>query len=533
MKTPHVAAWCVGELQYHMPTTMEDAFLGGGCSICVPLLADSVPAMLEQRQLAHMQGADMVEFRLDHLVGFNPYKDIPALLNHRPLPAVVTYRPTWGGGKYEGDDASRLSALMLAIKYGADYVDIELQVASKFIARLNRPSESKVIVSHHNFHDTPSAEELGCLVANIQLTGADIVKVVTTAKKITDVAHVFQVLSRSQAPTIALVMGQDGLISRLLTPKYGGFLTFGSLSSGKESAPGQLTLADLHNIYGLPRVGRDTEIFGIIGKLVGYSKSPLIHNKFFQEIGYDGVYVPFLVHNFKEFFDVFHSSNFIGFSISIPYKEVAMECCDEVEPFAKAIGAINTVVRRKSDGMFVGYNTDCEAAVGAIEDGLGGRRGGISPLFGKYVVVIGAGGAGKAIAYGAKQRGATVFIANRHFERASILAQVVGGTAITMEQMYELQPVPGSVLANTTPIGMYPNEKDTPIPKAALRRYSLVFDAVYTPKVTRLLREAEEVGTIVVSGMEMFIRQAIEQFSLFIASPVPRQRLREVMISIM
>lgn len=108
-------------------------------------------------------------------------------------------------------------------------------------------------------------------------------------------------------------MGEHGVISRLLSPKFGGFLTFGSLAPGKESAPGQLTIADLKNIYGLGRVGRDTEIFGIIGQLVGYSKSPLIHNKFFQEIGYDGIYVPFLVDNFKEFFNIFHALNFIGF----------------------------------------------------------------------------------------------------------------------------------------------------------------------------------------------------------------------------
>eukprot|EP00250_Pteridium_aquilinum_P004369 c14583_g1_i2 orf=253-1791(+) len=512
---------------------MDISLSVGGCHICTPLLADNVPEMLEQMHLACAQGANLVEFRLDHLARFDPHTDLPTLLADRPLPAVVTYRSSSEGGKYVGDDAPRFSALMLAIKLGADFVDIEMEVAPTFMSKLQWPFESKIIVSNHNFQKTPAAEELGCLVANMQSTGADIIKVVTFAQEITDVAHVFQVLSRSQVPTIALVMGEHGVISRLLAPKFGGFLTFGALAPGKESAPGQLTLADLHNIYRFPHVGQDTEIFGIIGQLVGYSKSPIIHNKFFQEIGYDGIYVPFLVKNFKEFFDVFHASNFIGFSISIPYKEVAMESCDEVEPFAKAIGAVNTVVRRKSDGKFVGYNTDCEAAVTAIEDGLGGKKGGHSPLFGKYVVVIGAGGAGKAIAYGAKQRGASVFIANRHYERARILARAVGGTALTIQQLYDLKPVKGSVLANTTPIGMYPNEKETPIHKDALRHYSLVFDAVYTPKVTRLIREAEEAGLIVVSGMEMFIRQAIEQFSLFIASPVPRQRLREVMISIM
>ncbi|KAH7290506.1 hypothetical protein KP509_30G051000 [Ceratopteris richardii] len=506
---------------------------GGGCYICVPLLAGSISEMLREMRIAHSKGADMVEFRLDHLTEFEPQADIPILLQEKQLPAIITCRPVWEGGKYNGDDDDRISALALAAELGADFVDIEMQKASELISALQKPSRAKVIVSHHNFDCTPSSEELGCLVSKMQSTGADIIKVVTTARSITDVIHVFQVLGRSQAPTIALAMGQQGLISRLLTPKFGGFLTFGSMASGRESAPGQPTIEELQDIYRLPRVGRETEVFGIIGQLVGYSKSPLIHNRFFQEIGYDGLYVPFLVHNFKVFFGAFHPLNFTGFSISIPYKEVALECCDEVESFAKAIGAVNTVVRRRSDGKFIGYNTDCEAAVGAIEDGLGGVNDGVSPLFNKLVVVIGAGGAAKAIAFGAKQRGAHPLIANRHYDRAQKLAEAVGGTAITLDQLYELQPSPGSVLANTTPIGMFPNENETPMPKSVLKHYSLVFDVVYTPKVTRLLTEAEELGLCVVSGFEMFIRQAIEQFSLFVAKPVPKQQLREVMLNVM
>lgn len=505
-----------------------------GCFICAPLVPKTVPEMLHQMHLAKAQGADVVELRVDHLTLFSPDTDLPLLLSARPLPVIVTYRPIWEGGEYDGDEVPRLDALRLAINLGADFVDVELQVAPKFLASLHdrKSTGCKIIVSNHNYQTTPPAEELGSLVAKIQACGADVVKLVTTASTITDVATVFQILSRSQVPTIALVMGQYGLISRLLSPKFGGYLTFGSLSPGKESAPGQPTLSNLKNVYGVHRVTGDTKVFGIIGKPVGHSKGPILHNAAFQEIGYDGIYVPFLVDDLIEFLKVFNASDFTGFSVTIPHKEVALQCCDEVEPLAKSIGAVNTIVRRKSDGKLIGYNTDCEGAITAIEDGLKGRdqcETDKSPLSGRLFVVIGAGGAGKALAFGAKQRGAQVFIANRNYERAKVLADSVGGEALSLEKLNSFQPVTGMVLANTTSVGMHPNVTETPISKDVLGSYSLVFDAVYTPRVTRLLREAEEAGATIVSGIEMFIRQAMRQFSLFTDRPVPEQLMREIM----
>ncbi|KAI5074116.1 hypothetical protein GOP47_0010077 [Adiantum capillus-veneris] len=505
-----------------------------GCHLCAPLVAKSAEEMREQMHLAHLQGADIVELRLDHIAHFNPLVDLPLLLKDRPLPAIVTYRPTWEGGEYVGDEAARLDALRLAMNFGADFIDVELKAAPEFIANLQdkKSTGCKILVSNHNFEMTPSAESIGSLVAKIVSCGADIVKFVTTAQKITDVATVFQILARCQVPTIALVMGQSGLISRLLSPKYGGFLTFGSLASGKESASGQPTLSDLRNIYSLGRVNRQTKVFGIIGKPVGHSKSPIIHNAAFREIGYDGIYVPFLVDNLREFLNVYNTSDFSGFSVTIPHKEAALECCDEVDPLAKAVGAVNTIVRRKSDGKLIGYNTDCEGAISAIEDGLRGGESNTtdkSPLSGRYFVVIGAGGAGKALAYGAKSRGAKVFIANRSYERAKVLADALGGEALSLEQLNTFQPVDGMVLANTTSVGMSPNIAETPIAKDALRKYSLVFDAVYTPRITRLLTEAEESGAEVVSGLEMFIRQAIKQFSLFTGGSAPEKLMRDMM----
>ncbi|EFJ08617.1 hypothetical protein SELMODRAFT_269650 [Selaginella moellendorffii] len=506
-----------------------------GTMLCAPLVAESVEEMLHQIKAAKASGADVVELRVDYINSFQPRVDLPRLIEGRVLPVIITYRPNWEGGLYEGDEAARVAALSLAIELQADFIDVELQVAEDFIASQSSKrssSSTRIIVSNHNYHTTPSSEEIGRLVARMQATGADIIKFVTTANNVVDSANVFRVLAHTQlslkVPTIALVMGQKGLISRLLSPKFGGFLTFGTLSSGKESAPGQPTLTDLVRTYRLREMDCDTRVYGIIGNPVGHSKGPYLHNPAFEAIGYNAVYLPFLVDNLAEFLSVYSAPDFGGFSVTIPFKEDALKCCDEVESSAKAIGAVNTIIRR-ADGKFVGYNTDCEAAISAIEDGVreSGYHGS-QPLSGKLCVVIGAGGAGKALAFGAKHRGARVVIANRNFERAKVLAESVGAEAISLETLSSFQPENGMILANSTSVGMQPNVQDTPIPKAALKGYSVVFDAVYTPLETRLLREAKESGAVVVSGLEMFIRQAIGQFELFTGQPAPKSVMREI-----
>eukprot|EP01018_Ginkgo_biloba_P017350 Gb_24244 [translate_table: standard] len=508
-----------------------------GCLLCIPLVAHSVEEMLYQMQQARVHGADCTELRIDHLWNFNPRVDLETLLKGRTVPVIVTYRPKWEGGAYEGDEGERLDTLRLALELGADYIDVELQVATNFINSVHnkKPGNSKIIVSNHNYQSTPSLEDLSHLVARIQSTGADIVKIATTATNITDVARIFRVLANSQVPILALVMSERGLISRLLCPKFGGYLTFGSLEAGKESAPGQPTLTDLINTYRIRDLGRETKVFGLVGNPVGHSKGPILHNRAFGEIGIDAMYVPFLVDDVAEFLKVYSSPDFAGFSITIPHKEAALECCDEVDPVARSIGAVNTIVRRQSDGKLIGYNTDYGSAISAIEDVLKGKINSgdctnNSPLSGRLFLVVGAGGAGKALAFGAKQKGARVVIANRNYERAKALASLVGGEAIPLDKLDSFCPEAGMILANTTSMGMHPNVNQTPVSKEALAAYSVVFDAVYTPKWTRLLQEAQEVGASVVSGMEMFIRQAMEQFELFTGCRAPEKLMREIVM---
>ncbi|XP_040385193.1 bifunctional 3-dehydroquinate dehydratase/shikimate dehydrogenase, chloroplastic-like isoform X2 [Oryza brachyantha] len=505
--------------------------------LCVPATARAPREMAAEAAAAAALGADVAELRLDRLSGFAPRRDLPVLLAQpRPLPALVTYRPKWEGGEYEGDDEPRFEALLLAMEMGAEYVDIELKVADKFMKLISgkKPETCKLIVSSHNFENTPSAEELGNLVAQIQATGADIVKIATTATEIVDVAKMFQTLVHCQVPIIGLVMNDRGFISRVICPKFGGYLTFASLEKGKESALAQPTITDLINVYNIKQIGPDTKVFGIIGKPVGHSKSPILHNEAFRSVSLNAVYVPFLVDDLANFLSTYSSPDFAGFSCTIPHKEAAVRCCDEVDPIAKDIGAVNTIIR-KPNGKLVGYNTDYVGAISAIEDGIRATQPtdtAASPLAGRLFVVIGAGGAGKALAYGAKEKGARVVIANRTFARAQELGNLLGAPALTLTELENYHPEEGMILANTTAIGMHPNVNETPLSKQALKSYAVVFDAVYTPKETRLLREAAECGATVVSGLEMFIRQAMGQFEHFTGMPVDDCKFRALANSV-
>ncbi|XAR52529.1 3-dehydroquinate dehydratase [Bertholletia excelsa] len=502
--------------------------------ICAPVLADSVDQMLVQMRKAKELGADLVEVRIDHLKNFSPQHDLEILVKQCPLPTLFTYRPTWEGGQYDGDEAARQAAQRRAMELGADYIDIELKVADEFFKSLhgNKPEKTKIVVSSHNYENTPSAEEIGNLAARIQATGADIVKIATTAKDITDSSRMFQLLAHAQVPTIGIVMGERGLISRILSAKFGGFLTFGSLEAGVVSAPGQPSVKDLLDLYNFRQIGPDTKVHGVIGNPIGHSKSPHLYNAAFRSAGFNGIYLPLLVDSVANFLNTYSSPDFVGYSYTIPHKEAGLKCCDEVDPIAKAIGAISCMIRKPSDGKLIGYNVDYLGAIGAIEEALGGPVGGngsVSPLAGKLFVVIGAGGAGKALAYGGKEKGARVVVTNRTYEKAKELASKVGGEAIPLDQLDDFHPEGGMILANTTSVGMKPKTDATPISKKALAHYSLVFDAIYTPKWTRLLQEAQESGAKVVFGTEMFINQAFVQFERFTGQPAPKQLIRDTL----
>ncbi|MFN3467880.1 MAG: shikimate dehydrogenase, partial [Candidatus Brocadiales bacterium] len=358
---------------------------------------------------------------------------------------------------------------------------------------------------------------------------ADIVKIVTTANDITDNLKVFQLLEEVGArcnvplhgntrPLIAFCMGELGLISRVLAPKYGSYLTFGSLEIGKESAPGQLTAREMLEVYHINEINRETAIYGLIGNPVGHSHGPYIHNAAFRGLGINAVYLPFKVENLKEFVQGFKGLKVQGYSVTIPHKEAIVPLLDELDPLAREIGAVNTVVNRQ--GKLTGYNTDSTAALRELEEGPGDLRG-------RKVTLIGAGGAARAIAFGLKGKGADITVVNRTEDRARRLVRELG---CRYERFEDITKTDGEVLINTTSVGMYPRMDATPVPPEVLRPGMWVFDVVYNPLKTRLLREAEKRGCLTLDGLKMFLYQAALQLRLFLEIDPPIHLMEKIIL---
>ncbi|KAF6260878.1 type I 3-dehydroquinase-domain-containing protein [Scenedesmus sp. NREL 46B-D3] len=527
------------------------------CLICTSITAASMEAFLQEIAEASATGVDVIELRLDFIKNFEPMKDLERLMSACSMPYIVTFRPVWEGGNYDGPEPERLATLKLAALKGAPYVDVEFKASALFFAGAllqtagckspwcsagEVPLSTKVILSSHNFQETPPAAELHARAAAMREAGADIVKIATMANDISDAAVVLSLLQQKTGPTIALAMGERGQITRLLAAKYGGHLTFAALSDARASAPGQPTIAQLQQLYGFAQQGPATKLYGIMGKPIHHSKSPLIHNTAFRHLGYDGVFVPLLVDDLPRFMDAFQDHDFQGFSVTIPHKEAAHKAAASRDPVADQIGACNTLVRQQDGSGFRGFNTDWIAAISAIERVLAAGsseaaaatsssssvEGQPSPLQGKSFLVVGAGGAGRALAFGAASRGARVLIANRNKARAEALAAAVpGGAAVVDWEELQSGAVSADVLANSTSVGMVPNVEETPVATAAVGQFKVVFDAVYTPRETRLLRDAAAAGCLLADGVAMFVGQAVEQLKLFTGTQQPPVQLME------
>jgi 3-dehydroquinate dehydratase/shikimate dehydrogenase len=408
--------------------------------LCTSVTAATIPAALAEIKEAAAAGATAIELRLDFLADLmesdaeagtpDPAPALRTLLAATAgagLPAIVTFRPAWEGGQYKGPEPPRLATLKLAALLGAPFIDVEAAAAGAFFAGAGEvPPTTRVILSHHDYAKTPPPEELVAMAAAFFEAGADVAKIATTASGgPPDAARVLSAAAASPGPTIALAMGEGGLASRLLAPKYGAVLTFGALSAARASAPGQPSLQDLVSLYRLGSQSASTRVFGVLGNPIAQSRSPAIHNAALAAAGIDGVYLPFLVEDFSSFLAAFDDEAFGGFSVTIPHKAAALAAAVEADPTAKAIGAANTLVRLPGGG-YKAFNTDADAAVSSIAEGLRKASGGSpssssDPLAGASVLVLGAGGAGRAVAFGAAARGARVTIANRGLERATAL----------------------------------------------------------------------------------------------------------------
>jgi len=259
-------------------------------------------------------------------------------------------------------------------------------------------------------------------------------------------------------------------------------------------------------------------IYGVIGNPVSKSMGYIVHNRAFQEKSFPGIYVSFQVDNVGKFFSNFREF-FSGLSVTMPAKEQIMPLMDRIDQTAQKIGAINTVVKEGSD--WVGYNTDCLGAISALEA--------CTPLQGKNVLILGSGGTAKAIGFGVKEKGGRLTVTyNKNKERGQSLAKELDCVLIHTREAGTRSI---DVLINCSPVGMSPNINESPFLARDLKKGMVVFDSVYNPLETKLLREAEFAGCRVIPGSELFINQAARQFELWTGQPAPIETMREVLLN--
>ena len=463
-----------------------------------------------------------MEFRLDYLK--QPLAALPKirrfLETHQYITAIGTCRRAANGGRFKGSLASQLAILNKAQAAGCQFVDIELESAQKtkpdVLARLRK--SAGVIISFHDFRAT---RNLDATLDKMLRIPADYYKIVTTAATLSDnvtMMKFLQAQSDKQA-LIGLCMGEQGVISRVLSVRAGSAFTFGAVSAESKTAPGQVSARDLRSTYRIDQVDAATRIYGVAGDPVEHSLSPVIMNTALRRENVNGVYVALHAKTLKDLLYCMREIPLHGISVTMPYKQAIVEHLDNTDAHTAKIGACNTVVRGQ-DGKLYGFNTDIVGVVRPLEQRL--------TIENAKVLVIGAGGAARAAVFGLKERGAEVWILNRTAVKAQKLARQAKAHVI---KRADLRKTAFDVIINATPVGMG-NTRDCPLKEDEVQA-KVVFDMVYDPVETRLLQIARSKGIAVVAGMEMFVHQAAHQFEIWTGKPAPAgEMLRVVTIAL-
>lgn len=509
--------------------------------VCIPIMVDDPHQALQDAEHARLAGADLVEFRLDSFFDGDDERIDPCvhLIEQSPLPCIATCRPTWEGGDYDGTDQDRIALFerLGTAAHPPRYIDVELAAYARSMNlrqkvdisvqhdKQQREMTTGLILSMHDFESRPATLTRQLLSLREQRNAA-VHKIAFRARSLRDNLELFDILAHRDRPTIALGMGGFGLMSRVLAPKFGGFLTFASLRESSATAPGQPTIADLLGLYRFKSITRATKVFGIVGHPVEHSKSPAMHNAGFERIGFDGVYLPMPVAEGYESLKAtltemlgYAPLDLTGLSVTMPHKENLVRLAREqgwtLDPLADRAGAANTLVREGSHIRIT--NTDGPAVALCLQDHL--------DLMAAPVLVLGAGGMASSCAHALSDAGAHVYIHNRTADRARKLADTVAGARFAAS-LEDLPPV--RAIVQCTPVGMAggPAQDQSPIPADALGD-AVIVETVYHPLETPLVKAATARGLRVIDGLDVLVMQAAAQFQAFTGCAAPIELFRE------
>lgn len=486
--------------------------------ICVTIGRGRHKALQEEWKSAAEAGANLVELRVDCL---RREPDMKRIFSERHTPLVFTVRRTPDGGLWRGDEAKRQRLLREAIAIGVDYVDLEANIAHE----IPRFGKTQRIISLHDLKGMPP--DLPNLAKSLHDKDADVVKIAAIAHTVADAARMLEMVADAEFPVIGLAMGSLGVFTRVLGAKFGSPFTYAGFHPDRTFAPGMLQFNELHRDFEYEQIGPNTQVFAVIGDPIGHSLSPAVHNAAYRALDIDAVMVPLHIPRgaLKESFETLQFLNLRGISVTIPHKRDIIALLDRSDRAVEMLGACNTVVV-DDQGKRAGYNTDYRAAISSLEDALGGAMADdVSPLLDKQVLILGAGGVARSIAFGLARRGAGVTIANRHDEKAQQLAEEVGCRSTTWGMRAGTMC---DVLVNCTPIGMHPEVDESPVPAAGFRPGMVAFDTVYHPENTLFLKLAQQHDCTIVTGAEMFVRQAALQIKHYTGENAPIDLMREV-----
>lgn len=481
--------------------------------ICIALGFPNAEKLLEHARREIEAGESFFEFRLDYLA--DPERGVEAIRRllelHPECTILATCRRHQNHGRFNGSIEEQIRILDDAVRAGAKAVDVEIESAENVAAKLDLfRGRALLVLSYHNYEGTPA---LDTVFRRMSRVGADAYKLVTTARKPSDNYRVLALAkSNPRVPLIMLAMGEAGLPTRVLGTSWGALYTYAAPNCSEGTASGQVSARQLRHLYRMEKFSRTAKIYGVIADPVRHSISPAVHNRAFQARRVDAVYLPFLVkpQQLKDFFTLGDQLPVAGFSVTIPHKQKVLRYLDIVDPLARRIGAVNTVWKKA--GKWRGTNTDAEAVTGSLARHV--------RLAKSSVLLAGNGGAARSAAFALADAGAKVTLVGRNPDRVRALAKICGAESMLREQVDSHH---FDVFLHATPLGMYPKIDESffegRIPA------DVVFDMVYNPLDTALLRQASKQGKTVVRGIEMFLEQATRQFEIWTGESAPRSAM--------